>query len=92
MIHKIAESAFQTGYLSVESEGLLRQIVTSRGCRAEDYQILKRLQQAIRQGQIKREAKGDMPAFAEVSAAEVSAAEMNTDVNAEKVERENSSQ
>lgn len=56
MITALVQSAFQTGYLSVESEGLLRQVLTVKGCKATDIQQLEQLYQALQTGQIQREA------------------------------------
>lgn len=58
MIHRLVQSAFQTGYLSVESEGLIRQMLVLRECHAVDLSILKDLDQAIHSGKVKREAGG----------------------------------
>lgn len=57
MIPRLVQSAFQTGYLSVESEGLIRQVLAIRGDRPADRAALQQLQQAVYAGQIKREAK-----------------------------------
>ncbi|MDZ8025580.1 MAG: hypothetical protein RMY36_008405 [Nostoc sp. SerVER01] len=56
MIRTIVESAFQTGYLSVESEGLLHQVLTTKCYQSEDLSALAALYDAVRTGQIKREA------------------------------------
>jgi hypothetical protein len=56
MIRALVESAFQTGYLSVESEGLLYQMVTMKSYQPEDLTALSALLDAVRAGQIKREA------------------------------------
>lgn len=56
MIEKLVQSAFQTGYLSVESEGLIRQMVTARTCRPADLAALETLYGALRSGQVQREA------------------------------------
>ncbi|MBE9177945.1 hypothetical protein IQ268_05025 [Oculatella sp. LEGE 06141] len=56
MISKLVKSAFQTGYLSVESEGLIRQVLETRGYQCTDLTALETLYQAIQTGQIKREA------------------------------------
>lgn len=60
MIHRLVQSAFQTGYLSVESEGLLGQMVTIRGCQTADLSLLEELHEAIRCGKVKREAGGSL--------------------------------
>lgn len=56
MIRALVESAFQTGYLSVESEGLLHQMLATRIYQTEDVAALRRLSDAVRAGQVKREA------------------------------------
>lgn len=56
MIRTLIASAFQTGYLSVESEGLLHQVLTTRCYQSEDLKALTALYEAIRMGKIKREA------------------------------------
>ncbi len=61
MIRALVESAFQTGYLSVESEGLLHQMLATRTYQREDVTALKRLCDAIRAGLVKREASSNIP-------------------------------
>ncbi|MDB9359212.1 hypothetical protein PN509_02490 [Nodularia spumigena CS-588/02] len=61
MIRTLVESAFQTGYLSVESEGLLHQVLATKCYRTEDLAILSALYDAVSAGQIKREASSQMP-------------------------------
>lgn len=56
MIRALVESAFQTGYLSVESEGLLHQVLGSRSYRTEDLEKIDLLCQALDEGRIKRES------------------------------------
>lgn len=56
MIRTLVESAFQTGYLSVESEGLLHQVLTTKCWKEQDLSALAALYNAVRTGQIKREA------------------------------------
>lgn len=56
MIRTIIESAFQTGCLSVESEGLLHQVLTTKCYQPEDLADLAALYEAVRTGKIKREA------------------------------------
>jgi hypothetical protein len=56
MIHALVESAFQNGYLSVESEGLLHQVIATKSYQIKDLAALIALSDAIRKGQIKREA------------------------------------
>lgn len=57
MIHHLVELAFQTGCLSVESEGLIRQILEMRGYRPKDLVALEHLCQAVYTGQIQRESR-----------------------------------
>jgi hypothetical protein len=61
MIRTIVESAFQTGYLSVESEGLLHQVLATKCYRTEDLAILSDLYDAVTAGRIKREASSPLP-------------------------------
>ena len=56
MIRTLVESAFQTGYLSVESEGLLQQVLATKCYQPEDLSALAALYDAVRAGKIKREA------------------------------------
>jgi hypothetical protein len=56
MIRTLIASAFQTGYLSVESEGLLHQVIATRCYHSDDLKALDKLYEAIRTGKIKREA------------------------------------
>ncbi|ABA24474.1 conserved hypothetical protein [Trichormus variabilis ATCC 29413] len=56
MIRALVESAFQTGYLSVESEGLLNQVLATRCYQPEDVPSLASLYDAVNAGTIKREA------------------------------------
>ncbi len=60
MIRALVESAFQTGYLSVESEGLLHQMLATRIYRTEDVTALTRLSDAVRAGLVKREASSNL--------------------------------
>lgn len=60
MIHRLVQSAFQTGYLSVKSEGLIRQMIAIRSYQATDLSALKDWHQAIYSGQVKREVVGAM--------------------------------
>lgn len=60
MIHALVQSAFQTGCLSVESEGLIRQLLAIRGYKAADLEILEKLYSAVHAGVIKREARGEI--------------------------------
>ena len=57
MICRLVQSAFQTGCLSVESEGLIRQVLAVHGYQASDIAALKSLRQAVWDGLIQREAK-----------------------------------
>jgi hypothetical protein len=57
MISALVDSAFQTGCLSVESEGLIRQILATGSCRSLDLKSLKQLYAAIQTGRIQREAR-----------------------------------
>lgn len=56
MIRTLIESAFQTGCLSVESEGLLHQVLATKCYQPEDLADLAALYDAVRAGRIKREA------------------------------------
>lgn len=58
MLQRLVQSAFQTGYLSVESEGLIRQMLNMRSYQTNDLSVLQELEQAIHAGAIKREAHG----------------------------------
>jgi hypothetical protein len=60
MIAALVNSAFETGYLSVESEGLLRQVLSLKSCRETDLQAVTRLYTALQLGQIRREASAKM--------------------------------
>ena len=55
MIDTLVQSAFQTGHLSVESEGLIRQVLATSICKSADRELLKRLYAAVESGQIRRE-------------------------------------
>lgn len=57
MISTLVKSAFQTGYLSVESEGLIRQLLALKTCPKSDLNALETLYEALRKGQIQREAR-----------------------------------
>jgi hypothetical protein len=56
MIRALIESAFQTGCLSVESEGLLHQVLATKSYDSEDLAALTPLDGAVRGDQIKPEA------------------------------------
>ena len=60
MIHTLVQSAFQTGCLSVESEGLIRQVVAIGGYKAADLEVLEKLYEAVHAGVIQREAPGEI--------------------------------
>jgi hypothetical protein len=57
MIRVLVESAFQTGCLSVESEGLLRQVLAAKIYKSTDMEALAALYDAVYSGKIEREAK-----------------------------------
>lgn len=57
MIPTLVQSAFQTGYLSVESEGLIRQILALRSCAKNDLDALEVLYEALQKGLVQREAQ-----------------------------------
>lgn len=65
MIQTLVESAFKTGCLSVESEGLIRQVLAIKGYKAADLESLEALYNAVRVGKIKREGRGEMNVRAE---------------------------
>ncbi|GAA6620088.1 hypothetical protein NUACC26_059040 [Scytonema sp. NUACC26] len=56
MIRTLVESAFQTGCLSVESEGLLYQVLIAKSYQSKDLIALSALYDAVRVGRIKRES------------------------------------
>ncbi|MEM7554238.1 MAG: hypothetical protein AAF378_09060 [Cyanobacteria bacterium P01_A01_bin.84] len=57
MISTIVKSAFETGCLSVESEGLIHQFLSSKLYQSSDLKALKRLYLAVDEGLIQREVK-----------------------------------
>ncbi len=57
MIKRLVESALQTGCLSVESEGLIRQLLAVKQVNPSDADALHTLQLAVQQGQVQREAR-----------------------------------
>ncbi|GAB4174578.1 MAG: hypothetical protein Fur006_04480 [Coleofasciculaceae cyanobacterium] len=59
MIRTLVQSAFQTGCLSVASEGLIRQVLEMKGYEASDLEALAALYEAVNSGQIQREARGN---------------------------------
>ncbi|MDX2231271.1 MAG: hypothetical protein NW220_16660 [Leptolyngbyaceae cyanobacterium bins.349] len=60
MISTLVKSAFQTGCLSVESEGLIRQMLALRTCPQSDLDALETLYEALQKGQVQREAQGNV--------------------------------
>ncbi len=60
MIRALIESAFQTGYLSVESEGLIHQVLAARSYQTEDLKALVALCDALLAGHVKREASSNV--------------------------------
>jgi hypothetical protein len=59
MIRTIVESALQTGCLSVESEGLLHQVLATKSYDSRDLAALLTLREAVEAGQIQREASSN---------------------------------
>ncbi len=60
MIRTLVESAFSTGYLSVESEGLLHQMLATKSYQSDDLAALSALLEAVRAGLVKREASSNL--------------------------------
>jgi hypothetical protein len=60
MIRSLVQSAFQTGCLSVESEGLLHQVLATKCYQSEDLAALASLYDAVNAGQIEREARASV--------------------------------
>jgi len=58
MIRSLVKSAFQTGCLSVASEGLIGQVLANKGYQSADLDALSSLYKAVNSGQIEREARG----------------------------------
>lgn len=56
MIHRLVRSALQTGCLSVESEGLIRQLLNTQLQNEGDREALQLLHSAVQQGRVQREA------------------------------------
>ena len=56
MIDRLVKSALQTGWLSVESEGLLRQVIAMRSFQSTDLTAVEQLYAAVNKGLVKREA------------------------------------
>lgn len=59
MIRTLVQSALQTGCLSVESEGLIRQVLEMKGYQVSDLEALRVLYEALNSGRIEREARGN---------------------------------
>ncbi|MDB9312655.1 hypothetical protein PN462_06040 [Spirulina sp. CS-785/01] len=57
MINSLVKSAFETGCLSVASESLIGQLLAQQVCQSGDLQALQRLNEAVCQGILKREAR-----------------------------------
>ncbi|NDJ16238.1 hypothetical protein [Myxacorys almedinensis] len=57
MLQVLVESALENRCLSVESEGLIRQMLAIGRCNPKEAEALKELQAAIRAGAINREAQ-----------------------------------
>lgn len=57
MISTLVESAFETGCLSVASEGLIHQVLSHRAYGPTDLDALQRLWLAVEGGRIQREAQ-----------------------------------
>jgi hypothetical protein len=60
MLSTLVKSALQTGYLSVESEGLIRQILSLGGCPQSDLDTLEILYDALQKGRIQRESQNSI--------------------------------
>lgn len=60
MIRTLVQSAFQTGCLSVASEGLIRQVLEMKGYETSDLEALTVLSEAVNSGQIEREARNSI--------------------------------
>ena len=58
MIRTLVNSALKTGCLSVESEGLMRQVLKMKAYRSSDLDELGKLYRAVKAGAIQREASG----------------------------------
>ncbi len=56
MIDRLVRSALQTGCLSVESEGLIRQLLNTQLQSEVDLKALQLLHSAMQQGRVQREA------------------------------------
>ncbi|MBO3462551.1 hypothetical protein G7B40_028035 [Aetokthonos hydrillicola Thurmond2011] len=60
MIRALVESAFTTGCFSVESEGLLYQVLATKSYQSKDLVLLASLYDAVKAGSIKREAPSNL--------------------------------
>ncbi|MDF5713093.1 MAG: hypothetical protein PUP93_04205 [Rhizonema sp. NSF051] len=60
MIRTLIESAFQTGCLSVESEGLIHQMLATKSYQSDDLAALTDLYNAVREGRIQQEASTNL--------------------------------
>ncbi len=60
MIRTLIESAFQTGCLSVESEGLIHQMLATKSYQSDDLAALADLYNAVREGRIQQEASTNL--------------------------------
>ncbi|MDF5727661.1 MAG: hypothetical protein PUP92_06375 [Rhizonema sp. PD38] len=60
MIRALIESAFQTGCLSVESEGLIHQMLATKSYQSDDLPALADLYNAVREGRIQQEASTNL--------------------------------
>ena len=60
MIRALIESAFQTGCLSVESEGLIHQMLATKSYQSNDLAALTVLYNAVQAGHIQREASSNL--------------------------------
>jgi hypothetical protein len=59
MIRTVVQSVFETGCLSVASEGLIHQLLEMKGYEASDLEALTALYEAVNSGRIEREARCD---------------------------------
>lgn len=57
LIRKLVEQALATGYLSVEAEAQLRQLLQKTKYGKEDLNAFMQLQQAAMSGQVKQESR-----------------------------------
>lgn len=61
MLATLIQSAFQTGYISVESEGLIRQVLSTGICTSADLKALENLYAALDLGNVRREGHKALP-------------------------------